>query len=78
MDQYTDLKTFVQDRPGHDRRYAIDDRKLREELGWSPSLELEEGLARTVAWYLANREWCEAVQSGSYRRERLGVLRETE
>lgn len=69
---YAELKTFVDDRPGHDRRYAIDDRRIREELGWTPRLDLEEGLARTIAWYLENRAWCEAVQSGSYRRERLG------
>jgi len=72
LGSYAELKTFVDDRPGHDRRYAIDDRRIREELGWAPRLDLEEGLARTIAWYLENRSWCEAVQSGSYRRERLG------
>jgi len=72
--QYTELKTFVEDRPGHDRRYAIDDSKIRDRLDWSPAVDLETGLARTVDWYLAHREWCEAVQSGSYRRERLGAL----
>jgi dTDP-glucose 4,6-dehydratase len=71
--RYADLKTFVQDRPGHDRRYAIDDAKIARELGFAPRTSLDEGLAKTVAWYLANRAWCEAVQSGSYRRERLGV-----
>jgi dTDP-glucose 4,6-dehydratase len=70
---YAELESFVADRPGHDRRYAIDDRLLRDELGWSPRLELEEGLRRTIAWYLEHRDWCEAVQSGSYRRERLGL-----
>jgi dTDP-glucose 4,6-dehydratase len=70
---YAALKTFVRDRPGHDRRYAIDDAKLGRELGFAPKTSLEVGLAKTVAWYLANRAWCEAVQSGSYRRERLGV-----
>ncbi len=73
VERYESLKTFVEDRPGHDRRYAIDDRRLREELGWAPSLDLATGLERTVAWYLAHREWCEAVQTGSYRRERLGL-----
>ena len=69
---YRDLRSFVEDRPGHDRRYAIDDTKLRTELDWSPSVDFESGLARTIDWYLAHSEWCEAVQSGSYRRERLG------
>jgi dTDP-glucose 4,6-dehydratase len=71
--RYAALKTFVADRPGHDRRYAIDDAKISRELGVAPRTSLEAGLAKTVAWYLANRAWCEAVQSGSYRRERLGI-----
>jgi len=70
---YAALKSFVKDRPGHDRRYAIDDAKIGRELGFAPKTTLEAGIAKTVAWYLANRAWCEAVQSGSYRRERLGV-----
>jgi dTDP-glucose 4,6-dehydratase len=70
---YRDLKTFVKDRPGHDRRYAIDDAKARGELGWSPRHDLGSGLAATVDWYLANGEWSERVQSGNYRRERLGL-----
>ena len=69
---YAGLKTFVADRPGHDRRYAIDASKIRGELGWTPRHAFEDGLRETVRWYLANRPWCEAVQSGSYRRERLG------
>jgi dTDP-glucose 4,6-dehydratase len=72
---YAALKSFVADRPGHDRRYAIDDAKIARELGWAPRTDLEAGLARTIDWYLASRAWCEAVQSGSYRRERLGVAR---
>jgi dTDP-glucose 4,6-dehydratase len=67
------LKTFVRDRPGHDRRYAIDATKIRRELGWSPAHTFEQGLRETVAWYLAHRDWCEAVQTGRYRRERLGL-----
>jgi dTDP-glucose 4,6-dehydratase len=67
------LITFVDDRPGHDLRYAIDARKIRDELGWRPQMTFEQGLQATVEWYLANREWCEAVQSGSYQRERLGI-----
>jgi len=64
--------TFVADRPGHDRRYAIDAGKIRRELGWVPSIGLHEGLARTVDWYLANPEWIRSAQSGRYQGERLG------
>ncbi|MEZ4218568.1 MAG: dTDP-glucose 4,6-dehydratase [Myxococcota bacterium] len=71
--RYEDLKTFVADRPGHDRRYAIDASKARRELGWTPRHDLEGGLARTVEWFVANRDWCEAVQQGNYRRQRLGL-----
>jgi dTDP-glucose 4,6-dehydratase len=70
---YADLRTFVPDRPGHDRRYAIDAAKIREELGWRPRHAFEAGMARTVRWYLDHQRWCESVQSGSYRRERLGL-----
>ncbi len=61
------LITFVKDRPGHDRRYAIDASKLKAELGWSPSYTFETGIAETVDWYLANQEWVQEVTSGSYR-----------
>jgi dTDP-glucose 4,6-dehydratase len=71
--RYVDLKTFVPDRPGHDRRYAIDCSKIRRELGWEPAHSLESGLRATVAWYLENLSWCDAVQSRGYRRERLGL-----
>jgi dTDP-glucose 4,6-dehydratase len=71
---YRDLKKFVADRPGHDRRYAIDDSKARGELGWAPRHDLTSGLRETVRWYLENRSWCEAVQAGKYDRERLGLL----
>ncbi len=71
--EYRELKQFVTDRPGHDRRYAINANKIRNELGWRPSMGLDAGLATTVKWYLENRDWCEAVQSGNYRRERLGT-----
>lgn len=66
------LITFVKDRPGHDRRYAIDSSKLQKELGWSPSQTFESGIARTIDWYLANRAWAGRVLDGSYRMERLG------
>ncbi len=73
IDHYQALKTFVADRPGHDRRYAIDASKARAELGWRAKHDFDAGLARTVRWYLEQREWCEAAQSGSYRRTRLGL-----
>jgi dTDP-glucose 4,6-dehydratase len=66
-------KTFVRDRPGHDRRYAIDCSKIRTALGWKPSETFETGLRKTVAWYLQNREWCGEIASGKYQRERLGA-----
>ncbi len=67
------LKTFVPDRPGHDRRYAIDASKIRRELGWTARHTFESGLRETVKWYLEHRDWCDAVQRGAYDRERLGV-----
>lgn len=67
------LITFVKDRPGHDRRYAIDSSKLQNELGWRPSQTFESGIAHTVDWYLENKEWVSRVLDGSYRMERLGV-----
>jgi dTDP-glucose 4,6-dehydratase len=67
------LINFVADRPGHDRRYAIDAGKIRRELGWEPQRTFEEGLAETVAWYLENSEWVGRVASGAYQRERLGL-----
>ena len=65
--------TFVADRPGHDRRYAIDASKLRDELGWEPEYTFEQGIAETVAWYLANQAWVKRVRDGSYRLERIGT-----
>ncbi len=73
VEHYAALRTFVDDRPGHDRRYAIDAVKIQEELGWRPKHDLDTGLAATVRWYLDRRDWCDAVTSGSYRRERLGL-----
>ncbi|GAB6164132.1 dTDP-glucose 4,6-dehydratase [Thermostilla marina] len=67
------LITFVTDRPGHDRRYAIDASKIKAELGWEPQENFESGMERTVRWYLEHTEWVERVTSGKYRRERLGL-----
>ena len=62
------LITYVTDRPGHDMRYAIDSRKLKRELGWEPSLQFEEGIEKTVRWYLENQEWMDNITSGDYER----------
>jgi dTDP-glucose 4,6-dehydratase len=64
---YVELVTHVKDRPGHDRRYAIDDSKIASELGWKPAMDFEAGIAQTVHWYLDNQAWVDSVTSGSYR-----------
>ncbi len=69
VERYEDLITFVKDRPGHDKRYAIDAMKIKNELGWTPSENFETGIRRTVRWYLENQAWCRRVLDGSYRRE---------
>lgn len=69
---YKELITFVKDRPGHDRRYAIDAAKIERELGWTPQETFETGLRKTVQWYLNNRDWWQRVLSGDYRLGRLG------
>ncbi|MCY9826398.1 dTDP-glucose 4,6-dehydratase [Vibrio chagasii] len=71
--KYAEQIAYVQDRPGHDRRYAIDSSKMQLELGWTPEETFETGLRKTVQWYLDNSAWCQNVQDGSYQRERLGV-----
>ncbi|GGK73169.1 dTDP-glucose 4,6-dehydratase [Amphritea balenae] len=71
--RYSDLITYVEDRPGHDLRYAIDASKIQKELGWVPEESFETGIRQTVEWYLNNIDWCQRVQDGSYQRERLGV-----
>ncbi|VUZ26280.1 dTDP-glucose 4,6-dehydratase 2 [uncultured Comamonas sp.] len=71
---YATQITFVADRPGHDLRYAIDARKIQQELGWVPQETFDTGLRKTVAWYLDNLAWCQRVQDGSYQRERLGRI----
>jgi len=70
---YESLITFVEDRPGHDFRYAIDATKIKNDLGWTPEETFDSGIRKTVEWYLENLEWCRRVQDGSYQRERLGV-----
>jgi dTDP-glucose 4,6-dehydratase len=62
-----ELITFVKDRPGHDRRYAMDARKIERELGWRPKETFETGIRKTIRWYLENKEWVQDVTSGSYR-----------
>lgn len=69
---HEELVRFVRDRPGHDRRYAIDAGKIRDELGWHPSHDFESGIARTVDWYLAHQGWVRHILDGGYRMERLG------
>lgn len=64
---YSSLVAHVKDRPGHDRRYAIDDRKVAREIGWRPQVEFEDGIRRTVQWYLDHQDWVRSVTSGSYR-----------
>ena len=71
---YSEQIIFVTDRPGHDRRYAIDATKMSAELNWTPVETFETGLRKTVQWYLDNQTWCQNVQNGSYQRERLGEI----
>ena len=70
---YEDLITYVDDRPGHDLRYAIDSSKIQKELGWTPSETFESGIAKTLDWYLSNIEWCNNVTDKNYDRDRLGI-----
>ena len=74
--QYADLIEHVADRPGHDQRYAIDATKIQVDLAWEPTETFETGIQKTVEWYLSNPAWCRHVLDGSYRRERLGLLKE--
>jgi dTDP-glucose 4,6-dehydratase len=71
---YAEQIAFVADRPGHDRRYAIDITRISGELGWRPAETFATGLRKTIAWYLANEEWWSRIRSGAYRGERLGVI----
>lgn len=72
--EYADQITFVKDRPGHDFRYAIDASKIANELGWKPTVSFDEGMERTVRWYLENEAWSRAIHENTYQRQRLGSL----
>jgi len=72
---YRSLMTRVADRPGHDRRYALDAAKSRDQLGWKARHDFGSGLRATIAWYLSHRDWCDQIQAGRYDRERLGLSR---
>ena len=74
LGSFAELIHFVDDRPGHDRRYAIDTSKIKDELGWQPAESFESGMRKTVLWYLNNRDWCEEVQQGKLARARRGVI----
>lgn len=69
---YAEQMTFVKDRPGHDRRYAIDATKIKTELGWQPTVSFEQGIEKTIQWYLDHQDWMQRVLDGSYRLERIG------
>jgi len=71
--KYEEQITFVPDRPGHDRRYAIDASKIKSDLGWQPRETFETGIRKTVRWYLENSRWTESILDGTYRCERLGL-----
>ena len=73
-ESYKKLIHFVQDRPGHDFRYAIDASKLNSKLGWSPKESFESGLEKTIQWYINNKGWWTAILDNTYRQERLGVI----
>ena len=77
IERYEQLISYVEDRPGHDMRYAIDASKINKELNWSPSETFESGIRKTVQWYLDNREWWQNVLDGSYQGERLGLKQGT-
>ena len=72
---YEELINFVQDRPGHDFRYAIDSTKLNMELGWKPKTSFSDGIKDTIKWYLKNENWWKMINDNSYQQERLGVIK---
>ena len=73
LNSYRDLITYVEDRPGHDLRYAIDATKINSDLGWSPIEDFNSGIKKTIEWYLKNLYWSKNIQNGNYKLERLGV-----
>lgn len=73
VNNFSQLITFVKDRPGHDQRYAINSSKIQSELGWTPNATFESGILKTIQWYLDNQEWINRVIAGTYRQERLGT-----
>ena len=73
INSFSNLITYVEDRPGHDVRYAIDSNKIKKKLGWAPKENFESGILKTVQWYLSNLHWAENVQNGNYKLERIGV-----
>ena len=74
LKSFSELISFVKDRPGHDQRYAIDASKIQTEIKWSPKENFDSGLEKTISWYLANQEWCSNVQNGNYKFIRLGEI----
>ena len=70
---YTELISFVTDRPGHDLRYAIDASKIKSELNWEPKIAFEQGLKTTIEWYLDHLDWVKNIQNNTYQQQRLGV-----
>lgn len=75
--QYSKLIEFVKDRPGHDQRYAIDSSRIQNDLDWKPTVSFEDGVEKTVRWYLQNKDWWTHIQDGTYRQERLGLSEST-
>jgi len=75
ISSFKDLITFVPDRPGHDRRYAIDSKKITNELNWRPSVTFEKGIEKTIKWYLENTQWSRDTLNSGYKRNRLGILK---